>query len=257
MRPLTALGLFTVIPVPPRDIDARAAAGAMAALPLTGLILGALAGACVWLGATIGAPVVGAIGGLALLAGLTGGLHLDGVADTADGLGSRKPADEALAIMKRSDIGPMGVIALVLVLLLQAAALLDVATALAPWAAGCVVAVAAAAGRTAVLFASRGPSARPGGFGALLSGVPSTPIVALNVAAVLALSTGLGWAVRGTFGVLGFVAAAGAALLVGGAWGARVRRRLGGTTGDVFGSIAEVTQTAALVAFAVAAHLLS
>jgi len=58
---------------------------------------------------------------LATLAAVTGAMHLDGLADTADGIGSRRPAEEALTIMKRSDIGPMGVAALVLVLLTDAA----------------------------------------------------------------------------------------------------------------------------------------
>lgn len=255
MRLVTALGLFTIIPMPPREIDRRAAAGAMAALPLTGLLLGSLAGLIVWAGVTIGVPVVGALGGLAVLAGCTGGLHLDGVADTADGLGSRKPAEEALEVMKRSDIGPMGVIALLMVLLLQAGAIVDLTTALPPVGAAAVVALAAACGRTAILFASRGPTARPGGFGSLMEGTPSVLAVMLNVLAVLGLAAGLGWALQHGMGAAAFLAAVAVALLAGLGWGRHVRRRLGGTTGDVFGSIAELTQTVALVALAVAAHL--
>ena len=60
---------------------------------------------------------------IGVLAALTRGLHLDGLADLADGLGSRKPAGAALDIMKRSDIGPFGVLTIVLILLIQAAAL--------------------------------------------------------------------------------------------------------------------------------------
>ncbi|GAA3105764.1 hypothetical protein GCM10020254_59560 [Streptomyces goshikiensis] len=63
---------------------------------------------------------------VAVPAALTRGLHLDGLADTADGLGSAKPAEDALRIMKQSDIGPFGVVTLLLVLLIQAAALADV-----------------------------------------------------------------------------------------------------------------------------------
>ena len=59
----------------------------------------------------------------AVPAALTRGLHLDGLADTADGLGSGKPAEDALRIMKQSDIGPFGVITLLFVLLAQVAAL--------------------------------------------------------------------------------------------------------------------------------------
>ena len=61
----------------------------------------------------------------AVPAALTRGLHLDGLADTADGLGSGKPAEDALRIMKQSDIGPFGVITLVFALLAQVAALAE------------------------------------------------------------------------------------------------------------------------------------
>ena len=60
---------------------------------------------------------------MAALALLTRGLHLDGLADLADGLGSGQPAATALDIMRRSDIGPFGTVTLVLVLLTQVAAL--------------------------------------------------------------------------------------------------------------------------------------
>ncbi|MDO5736155.1 MAG: adenosylcobinamide-GDP ribazoletransferase, partial [Propionibacteriaceae bacterium] len=113
---VVSLGLFTTIPVPPvAAIDRRLAGRAMAAFPLVGLLLGVLAGAAAFVVGTLGSPLLGAVAGLATLAGLTGALHLDGLADTADGLGSRKPADQALEIMRRSDIGPMGVISLLFV----------------------------------------------------------------------------------------------------------------------------------------------
>ncbi|MBF6096428.1 adenosylcobinamide-GDP ribazoletransferase, partial [Nocardia cyriacigeorgica] len=64
---------------------------------------------------------------LGWLAGATGGFHLDGVADTADGLGSRAAPEKALMIMKKSDIGPMGVMSIVLVLLVDAAAVVSLA----------------------------------------------------------------------------------------------------------------------------------
>ncbi|WP_297747807.1 adenosylcobinamide-GDP ribazoletransferase [uncultured Tessaracoccus sp.] len=257
MRPITALGLFSLIPVPPKDIDRKAASGAMAAMPFVGLLLGALAGAVVWAGAAVGTAWVGALGGLAVLAALTGGLHLDGVADTADGLGSRKPAAEALAIMKQSDIGPMGVITMVLVLLLQAGAIIDLTTAYAPLQAGAAVTLATAVGRTGCLFASRGPSARPGGFGALIAGTPSRFAVAANAVGVLLLAGALGWWVCDAVGAAALAGAVACAYAVGYGWARHVIRRLGGSTGDVFGSVIEITQTAALVGLAVAGHALA
>ncbi|KOG87903.1 hypothetical protein ADK38_22805, partial [Streptomyces varsoviensis] len=102
----------------------------------------------------------------------TRGLHLDGLADVADGLGSGKPAEDALRIMKQSDIGPFGVLTLVFVLLGQVAAVYELYGA--GWARGALaVAVAAVAARTALTLASRAgvPAARPEGLGAAVAGV--------------------------------------------------------------------------------------
>ena len=109
------------------DLDEGAAARAVFWLPVLGAGLG-LAGraAMVFVAAGQWSPerqLLGAALAMVLLALATGGLHLDGLADTADGLGSRRPADQALEIMRRSDAGPLGVATLVLVLLVQVCAL--------------------------------------------------------------------------------------------------------------------------------------
>ena len=104
-------------------------------------------------------------------AALTRGLHLDGLADTADGLGSAKPAEDALRIMKQSDIGPFGVITLLFVLLAQVAALFELYGR--GWADGALGTVAAAVtARLALTLASRRgvPPARPEGLGAAVAG---------------------------------------------------------------------------------------
>ncbi|MEZ5084945.1 MAG: adenosylcobinamide-GDP ribazoletransferase [Tessaracoccus sp.] len=251
---VASLGLFTIIPVPPvADIDRRLAGRAMLALPWVGVIVGGLGGLVLALVSFTGAPLLPAVAGLAVLAWLTGALHLDGVADTADGLGSRKPADAALAIMKRSDIGPMGVITLLFVLLFDVAALnaLGNAGILAPALA---LPVAAMLGRLMVGFAVRIPTARPGGFGALFDGV--TTVLGLSLTSVLVgvVALGAGWVAGGGAGVLAFGVAA---VVAGGAgwwWKNHLRARFGGMTGDTFGSLIEVTQAAFLV---VAALLLS
>src|SRR3982075_4623765 len=121
-----AVTLLTAIPLnggrgggsaPPR----RAAAAAMTWAPVVGLLLGAAAAAVLELAARWGrtGPLLAAVLAVAALALLTRGLHLDGLADLADGLGSRRPAGQALASMKRSDIGPFGVVTLVLTLGVQ------------------------------------------------------------------------------------------------------------------------------------------
>ncbi len=247
-----ALSLFTVIPAGGgAELGEGDAAAAVLWMPAVGLLLGGIgAGAILGVGAG-GASgprrLLGAALAVALLALLTGGLHLDGLADTADGLGSRRPAPQALDIMHRSDVGPMGVAALVLVLLIQVAALAAIPrTSLAAAA----LVLAAVTGRVAVVLATGSPAARPGGFGALVAGQTTARDRVLSVAllggAVLAagLAAG-GWA----FAARGLAAAL-AGLLAGALLQQFAWRRLGGMTGDVFGAIVEVSTTAVLLACA-------
>lgn len=250
---LAALSFFTWLPVPPVDATRDTARRALLAFPWVGLGLGLAAAAPAalarWWGG--GAPLA-AVLGLATLAGLTGAMHLDGLADTADGLGSRRPAGDALAIMRRSDIGPMGVAALVLVLLTDAAALasprLD--------AAGLVAALAVApmAGRASALLGTwtRFPPAHTNGFGRLFSTVTTTPRLAFTGAAVLAVAFGAGCAAGGVRGGVVLVAGPAIGWAVSYGWIRHLLRRLGGLTGDTFGSLIEITQTAVLVAAALA-----
>jgi adenosylcobinamide-GDP ribazoletransferase len=244
----TAVSLFTVIPVGgDAELGEGDAARAVLWMPVVGLLLG-LAGAGVVIGIDAGgasAPrrLLGAALAVGLVALLTGGLHLDGLADTADGLGSRRTAADALAIMRRSDVGPMGVAALVLVLLLQVSALAAV-----PDRAAASFVLAEVTGRVAVVVATGSPAARPGGFGALVAGRTSPQarwlvVVLLGCAVVVAglSSYGAGLAVRGLVAAL-------IGLLAGGLIRLVARRRLGGMTGDVFGAIVEVGAAAVLVA---------
>ena len=98
-------------------------------------------------------------------------MHLDGLADTADGLGCYGPPERALAVMRDGGAGPFAVVTLVVVLGAQAAALRRPRTARARRAAAAVV-LAAAAGRAAFAWVARRgvPAARPGGLGATVAG---------------------------------------------------------------------------------------
>jgi adenosylcobinamide-GDP ribazoletransferase len=243
-----AFGTLTVFPVRVTRWDRQAARGGMLCAPLAGLAVGAAAAATglvlLLLGA--GAPLA-AVAGVAVPAALTRGLHLDGLADTADGLGSGKPAEDALRIMKQSDIGPFGVIALVLVLLAQVAALAQAYEA--SWARGaCAAVVSAAVARLALTLAARAgvPAARPEGLGAAVAGVlPVRAALGVTVA-VTAVAAAAGAAVgpydvvRGVLAVLLALAAAEALLR-------HCVRRFGGVTGDVFGGLAETAATVSLV----------
>ncbi|MEU9153163.1 adenosylcobinamide-GDP ribazoletransferase [Streptomyces sp. NPDC048417] len=245
-----AFGTLTVFPVKVTRWDREAARGGMLLAPLAGLAVGLCAGAVGALLVLAGASaLLAAVAAVAVPAVLTRGLHLDGLADTADGLGSGKPAEEALRIMKQSDIGPFGVITLVLVLLGQVAALAEAYGG--SWQHGMLAAVVAATvARLAMsLAAVEGvPAARPEGLGAAVAGVvPKVGASAVTVA-VMVVAAGAGALVgsadslRALLAVVVAEAATDVLLRL-------CRRRFGGVTGDVFGALAETAATTALVVF--------
>jgi adenosylcobinamide-GDP ribazoletransferase len=229
--------------------------------PVVGLVLGLL---CVALLAatTHGPALLRAALCIALVALLTRGLHLDGLADTADGLGSGRPPDQALALMRRGEVGPFGVVALVLALLVQVAALDWLITR--DLAAGALP-VALVVGRATLplLCSSRVPAARADGLGSAVAG--SVTRGGLLGAAVVTL-TCLALVGAGYVALVGVDLAAappwssGIAVLVGvvlacattGLLGARCVRRLGGVTGDVLGAAVELSFTVCLVVLALA-----
>ncbi|MGW5209992.1 adenosylcobinamide-GDP ribazoletransferase [Streptomyces sp. NPDC004051] len=246
-----AFGTLTVFPVEVTRWDRPAARGGMLCAPLAGLAVGAVAAACGLLLLSLGAGApLAAVATVAVPAALTRGLHLDGLADVADGLGSGKPAEDALRIMKQSDIGPFGVLTLVLVLLAQVAALAQAYGD--SWARGALAAVVAAVtARLVLTLAARAgvPPARPGGLGAAVAGaVP--PAGAVGAALAVAGAAAAGGALLGAGGAVRAVHAVLAVLLSVAAAELLLRhcvRRFGGVTGDVFGSLAETAATTALV----------
>ncbi|MFI0904860.1 adenosylcobinamide-GDP ribazoletransferase [Streptomyces sioyaensis] len=246
-----AFGTLTVLPVHVSRWDRAAARGGMLCAPLAGLVVGlcaaAVGGALLLLG---GSPLLAAVGTAAVPAVLTRGLHLDGLADTADGLGSGKPAEDALRIMKQSDIGPFGVLTLLFTLLAQVAALSGLYAG--GWARGAAAAaVAAVTARTALTLASRAgvPAARPEGLGAAVAGtVPAR--AALLCAALVAAGCAAAGAAFGPYGAPRAALAALAGLGLGELLLRHCRRRFGGVTGDVFGALAESAGLTALLALA-------
>jgi adenosylcobinamide-GDP ribazoletransferase len=243
------MSLFTTIPAGVSGVlDDDVAARAILWLPAIGLLLGGVGGCVVLcvgsLNSTGPGRLLGAALAVALTAVLTGGLHLDGLADTADGLGSRRPAAAALEIMRRSDIGPMGVGALVLVLLIQVAAVAAVPRL--PLAAAALV-LAEVTGRVSVVIATSSPAARPGGFGALVASRTTALDRALTAGALACAVVAAGLAAGGPALAAHGLGAVLAGLLAGWLLQRTARRRLGGLTGDVFGAILQVSATAALV----------
>lgn len=252
-----AIGLFTAIPVPAQDRapDRRVAARAVLWLPVIGLLVGGLATLVL---VAVRAVMPSGSGGLlaatlaiTVIAVATRGLHLDGLADTADGLGSAADAPRALEIMRRSDIGPFGVVTAVLVLLVQIASLTTLTRAGASEGALAIV-VASISGRLAVLLGSGRdvPSARPEGFGALVaSSLDRGTQVALGAATLVAVAGGcyaIGNPMTSAWGVGG----AAVGLVAAGSVRRFAVRRLGGVTGDVFGALVEIGAAATLITLA-------
>jgi len=237
-----AVTTFTVFPLRPGAVHRAAAAVAMSVAPVVGLGLGVLLAMALLALSAAGTPALVAA---ALVTGLaaasTRGLHLDGLADTVDALGSHRPADGALAVMRRPDIGPFGVVALVVVLLAQTASLGSLPAGRSWPAVLATVAAAVAAGRLAVTWACRQavPAARPDGLGALVAGTQRWPAVASGTVLVAAVAVaavpGRPW--QGPLVVLG-------AVLLWLIWLRHLVRRFGGITGDVLGAGVEFTSTA-------------
>jgi adenosylcobinamide-GDP ribazoletransferase len=243
---LRALGLLTTLPVRPQWDETVKPGRAMAWYPLAGLIVGGLAAAVAfalaWLGLAARAPLLSAALVLAAWVALTGALHLDGWADCCDALFVPAEREKRLAIMRDPRLGSFGAVGLILLLLVKLAALQP----LVGGRAGQLFALplAACLARALVVVAAwRAPLAKQEGMAFYMRQSLGGRQVALAVATA-------GVALVGAYFVLGpaILAALAAAPLAALAVAELARARLGGLTGDVYGAIIELGETAALVA---------
>jgi adenosylcobinamide-GDP ribazoletransferase len=244
--PFESAALLTVMPVSARS--AASTRGVLPWAPLVGLVLGGIATGVAVLGSRWISPLAGAVLGVAVLALLTRGLHLDGLADTADGLGPLRERARALQVMHQGDVGPFGVVTLVLTLLLQVAclaALLPTADGwLALWTA--VVTARLAMARTGLAGV---PFAEGSSLGRTVATTVSVPWLA---GCLVALAGLLVLATAGDLPAAGRLAGCAAAgLLAAELLYRRAGRRLGGVTGDVMGAMGETAMTVALLTCAV------
>jgi len=242
-----AVGTLTAVPVrPPRSADPEVTGPAMLLAPLAVLPLGILVAGVCWLGGVWGlAPLATAAAAIAALALGSRAFHLDGLADTADGLTASYDRERSLAVMRTGDTGPAGAAAIALVLAVQIGALGSLVHApYGPVLAGILVCVS----RGAVLLTCqrRVPGARSDGLGSTYVGTISPVVGVLGWLVLTAVTTYGVWLV-GEPWWRGPIATAAATIVVA-LLVRRAIRRLGGVTGDVYGAAIELALATLLLA---------
>jgi adenosylcobinamide-GDP ribazoletransferase len=211
--------------------------------PLVGLLIGGFLAGAYFILSYILPPLVVAVLVTALWALLTGGLHLDGLADCGDGLLASLPAERRLEIMKDPRMGSFGGLALGLQLLMKVSLLAGLAAGpgRSPGRLALLALLfAPVLARWLIMLVGRQPMARPGGLGVEFQlGLSTGQILAAAVLPIIFLF------LAGPRGLLAVLLAHLAAL-----GGVRLaKNRLGGVTGDVIGLVVELGESAALLAF--------
>lgn len=248
---VAAIQFLTRLPVPVDvPFERRTLARSVTYFPLAGLLIGGLTACAAWLLSFILPPWPSAILTLAIWIGLSGGLHLDGWMDTADGVLSHRSRERMLEIMKDSRVGAMGVTAAVLLLLLKASLLAELIENGVIWLAGTLIA-AACLGRSAMGFAiACWPFARKDeGIGSMFNEVNKIRASSsLVFSTIIIFSTFM-------FNDIKYIKSLSIAIVslllmalivvVMGNW---LNRKLGGLTGDTYGAINEAVEVLLLMA---------
>jgi len=235
---IQAFFFLTIFPFMPKTAPAAGDQGRAGGwYPLVGLVIGGLLAGASFVFNLIFAPLLSAALIVALWVVLTGGLHLDGLADCCDGMLNSSPPARRLEIMRDSRLGAFGGIGLVLYLLLKVAAL----ASLPPGMVLPALLAAPTVGRWLVLIAVRQPMARPGGLADDFKLGFRGRAYILAAAPLVLVGLFAGWTM---------LAAVVAAHLVTLGIFALARAALGGLTGDVFGLTIEMGELAALIVFA-------
>ena len=231
-----AFGLMTTLPIRlPENWSAGDSGRASVWYPFVGLVVGALTWLA-WKAAILVLPAwVAGVVTLVVWVVLTGGLHLDGLADCCDGLLSSTSVERRLEIMKDPHVGAFGVIGLVLVLMLKAAALGSLAVV-----SGYGILLAASLELWFILPAALLPIARTSGMGADFALGFRRSFIIWGAILPLAIAIFLG-----VPGIVSALAGLGAAAFV--LWLAK--SRIGGVTGDVFGMVVEIVEVMVLMGF--------
>jgi adenosylcobinamide-GDP ribazoletransferase len=218
------------------------------AFPLAGLIIGLLPALVFLVMLGLRADrLMSALVTLGVQAIVTGALHEDGLADSADGIGGGRDRDHGLAIMKDSRIGTYGAISLILSFAIRAAAIAAIARAAPPLAAALGVLAVACVSRGALVWHwHRLPPAKPDGVAAA-AGQPGEGVMHTALVSGCLLGAVLIWPSLGLLPLVTCLLAAGLSTV---AFSVFVRKRLHGHTGDTLGATAQISEIAALCAIA-------
>ena len=233
-----AFGFLTSIPISTPAPQPGDLSRAGIWFPFVGLILGAGLVAAQWLLTRVFSPLLAAALMVTLWAMLTGGLHLDGLADCCDGLLATASPERRLEIMRDPRLGAFGGAGLILFLILKV-----LAVASLPVPSSVALMLAPASARWLMLIVARQPSARPGGLGAAFSqGLTRSVYIGAAIIPIVLIALG-GW--RAVIaGAVAHVVMLGIIRLA--------RTRIGGVTGDVFGLTIELSELVALLVYSAA-----
>ena len=250
MRFFAALSFLTAIRLPlRRAATPEEVGGSLGYFPLVGLLIGGvLAALSLGLNMILSATVVNVLV-LAALVVITGALHLDGFADTCDGLGGHRTAEERWEVMRDSRVGAFGVIGIAALLLVKYVTLNSIPMSLMPAA----LLAMPVAGRWAMAYAVVAfPYARPSGMGAAFKQHGGHWSLVTATAITLALMTGTAWLAD----IPGFFMAGPILLalvwIVTASGGAFLKKRFLGLTGDSYGFLNETAELSVLLLFSLA-----
>lgn len=233
---LMQIQFLTRIPLPVKiKFDEKIFAKSMVLSPLAGLLIGIITGLAYYLAQMTEKQIFAAVIAVAVEIAVTGGLHLDGLADTFDGIFSNRPKSKMLSIMKDSRIGTNGTIALILVILCKTAILVSLSSSRLILYLFALPAVS----RMNILWAA-GTSAYAARDGMGKSVVKYTDIKEIITGTLIACVIS---AVFFRWAAFAVVPAAIAFALI---FCAYVKRKIGGITGDIIGAVIELTEIVVL-----------
>lgn len=251
MRFAAALSFLTIIPTPHRKTSAEDIGRSVVYFPVVGLTIGLALAALNWLLGWLLPPLL--VNGLLIvsLVVITGALHLDGFADTCDGIAGHRTTEERWRIMHDSRAGAFGVVGVVLLLLVKYIALSSVPANLMT----ATLVLMPVVSRWAIVYAIFAyPYVRPSGLGKVLKQETNGMRFAIATITTLGITLALAlWASVPYFYLAGPAAMFGIWVMTV-ALASYLKSKLSGLTGDTYGAINEVTEVGLLLLVSMLVH---